>query len=92
MKVISKLAEIDFQFGAMRRDRNLLVIESHPDAKLASTVYVSPDDVLNGLKRLIVSPGALLFLLALPVFVFRWRRGEHKVAKHRDVRRDWPTV
>ena len=95
MKVISKLAEIDFRFGAMRRERDLLVIESHPESKMASTVYVSPGDVLAALGRLLTSPGALLFLLALPYFAWRWRRSDKALARTRtagDYKANWPRV
>ncbi len=92
MRVVSKLAQIDFAFGRISHDRNLLVIESGPQSKIPATVYVSPDDVVQFLKRFLTSPGAILFVVALPWFLVRWRRhGQAPTAKARS-KREWPTV
>ncbi|MCH9693628.1 MAG: hypothetical protein K0U72_03885 [Gammaproteobacteria bacterium] len=93
MRVISKLAQIDFQFGKIGRDGNLLVIESDPEAKMPSTVYVSPQDVIEFLKRFLVSPRAIVFVLGMPYFLYRWKKqgqGNSKAGKQR--KREWPTV
>ena len=92
MRVISKLAQIDFQFGSISRQNNLLVIESDADARMPTTVYISPQDVVEALKRILVSPGGLLFLLALPVFWFRWRRSDQSIQSGTKKTREWPTV
>lgn len=92
MRVISKLAQIDFQFGRVGRDGNVLVIESDPNAKMPSTVYVSPQDVVEFLKRFLVSPRAILFVLGLPIFLYQWKkRGRTGVAR-KQAKREWPTV
>ncbi len=92
MRVLSKLAQIDFQFGPITREDNLLVIESHPNSKMPSTVYVSPQDVVEVLKRMLVSPKALLFVVGLPWFLYRWNRSEKSIRRQRRKRVDWPTV
>ncbi len=91
MRVISKLAQIDFQFGSITRKENLLGIESNPDAKMPSTVYVSPQDVVEVLKRMLGSPGAILFVFGLPFFLYRWTRSDRSIKRTRR-RKDWPTV
>ena len=73
MKVKSKLADVDFQFGKVERKGNMLVIESHPSQKMQSRVYVSPDDVLQFMGKFLSSPSALLFVLGFPYFYFRGR-------------------
>jgi len=92
MRVISKLAQLDFKFGRISRQQNLLVIESDPDSKMPSTVYVSPQDVVEVLKRMLRNPGSLLFLIGLPFFLYRWNQSDHKVSGERRRRKEWPTV
>jgi len=92
MRVKSKLADIDFQFGEVRRDGSLLVIASHADSKMKSTVYVSPQDIVEFLKRFLISPGAILFLLGLPYFLFRWRRSGRQELQATGHTREWPKV
>jgi hypothetical protein len=92
MRVISKLAQIDFQFGGISRDGNLLVIESDPQAKMPATVYISPGDVTDFLKRILRNPQALLFVLALPWFLIRWKKHGQPVSTGARRKREWPTV
>lgn len=92
MRVISKLAQIDFQFGKVAREGNVLLIESDPDAKMPSTVYVSPQDVVEFLKRFLLSPSALLFVLAFPYFLIRWKKTGSGSASKLHKKREWPTV
>ena len=74
MRVRSKLADVDFQFGDVKRDGDLLIINSHAESRMKSRVYVSPEDVTEFLKKFLVSPSAIVFVLALPFFWFRFRR------------------
>ena len=92
MKVRSKLADIDFQFGEVRRDGSLLVIASHADSKMKSTVYVSPQDVVEFLKRFLISPGAILFLLGLPYFHYLGLRSGRQELQTTGRTREWPKV
>ena len=92
MRVISTLAQIDFQFGTVTRDGNVLVIESPADATMRSRVYVSPQDVIEFLKRLVLSPRAIVFVLGMPFFWYRWRRhgADGKTSATR--KKTWPSV
>lgn len=92
MRVLSKLAQIDFQFGRISRNNNLLVVESHPDSKMPSTVYMSPQDVVEVMKRMLLSPGALLFVLGLPWFLYRWNRSDRSIHQGTRKKREWPTI
>lgn len=92
MRVISKLAQIDFRFGRVERQGNVLVIESDRDSKMKSTVYLSPQDVVEYLKRLLVSPSALLFFVGLPIFLYRWKRSGQQTRQEARSNREWPTV
>jgi hypothetical protein len=79
MKVKSKLADVDFQFGPIERQQSTLVISSHPSQPMQSKVYVTPDDVLRFLGRFLASPSAIVFALGFPYFWWR-SRGEEKAA------------
>lgn len=92
MRVISKLAQIDFKFGRIERRGDVLVIESDPDSKMKSTVFLSPQDVVEYLKRLLVSPSALLFFFGLPIFLYRWKRSDQQTGRQVQSKREWPTV
>lgn len=76
MRVRSKLADVDFQFGEVKRDGDLLIINSHPDSRMKSRVYVSPDDVTAFLKKFLVSPTAIVFVFAFPYFWWRHRKAQ----------------
>jgi hypothetical protein len=80
MKVKSKLADVDFQFGAVERNNNTLVISNHPSQSMRSKVYVTPEDVLQFIGKMFTSPSALAFILAFPFFYWRARKD---VAKKR---------
>ncbi len=76
MRVRSKLADVDFQFGDLKREGDMLIINSHADARMKSRVYVSPEDVTIFLRRLLVSPSAIVFVLGLPYFWVRYRKAQ----------------
>lgn len=92
MRVRSKLAQIDFRFGDVSREGNLLLIDSHADSNLPSRVYISPQDVLEFLKRLLTSPSAILFVLGLPWFLYRWHRSGQQWQQAKPSAREWPKV
>lgn len=81
MRVKSKLADVEFRFGPVERRGNDLVINSHPDQPLKSRVYVSPQDALTALGKLITSPAAWVFLLGFPFFYLRSRKPEQRVQR-----------
>jgi hypothetical protein len=93
MRVLSKLAQIDFKFGRITRHGNLLVVESREDSAMKSTVYISPGDVAAVLKQMLVSLGAIVFIIGLPYFLYRWNRSD-KTIHHgvKQTKKPWPTV
>ena len=68
MKVVSTLADIEFRCGRIERRANRLVIHSHAEQSLKTTVYVAPRDVFATAARVLASPGAWLFIVGLPLF------------------------
>jgi len=70
VRVSSALAELDFHIGHIARDGNGLIVASRADAVLPTAVHVDRDDVVNGMKALLRSPRALVFVLTAP-----FRRG-----------------
>ncbi len=78
MKVKSKLADIDFQFGKFEVKKNHLVIHSHPEQSMQSKVYVSPDDIFSGLTRAFSNPMVWIFFLVFPFFLLTYRRQKKK--------------
>ncbi|MDE0064381.1 MAG: hypothetical protein OXP09_14315 [Gammaproteobacteria bacterium] len=74
MKVVSELADIEFQVGAIARRGDELIIESTPDSTLAARVFVSPKDARTAIRRLLASPSAWGFLLRLPFTPLRARQ------------------
>ena len=73
MKVVSKLANVDFSFGHVEYKRDHLILHSHPDQTLQSKVYVSPDDILSALGRMFYNPRVCLYFLTFPVHLIRYR-------------------
>jgi hypothetical protein len=93
MRVLSKLAQIDFKFGHITRQGNLLVVESRPDSPMKSTVYISPGDVVAVLKQMLTSLGAIVFILGLPYFLYKWNRSDKTIHQGlHNKKKAWPTV
>ena len=74
MKVVSELADIEFQVGPITRQGDELIIESTADSTLAARVFVSPKDARAAIRRLLASPSAWGFLLRLPFTLPRARQ------------------
>ena len=74
MKVTSKLADMDFQFGAIEYKRDHLIARSADGRGMPTTVYISPDDVLAMLKSALSRPMVWLYIIAFPFFFVRYRR------------------
>ena len=85
MKVVSELADIEFQVGAIARQGDELIIESSADSTLATRVIVSPKDARAAIRRLLASPSAWGFLLRLPFTLPRARQDnrDHRVWEER---------
>lgn len=87
MRVLSALAELDFHIGRIARNGDRLIVESRADAVLPAAVHVDRDDVVNGLKALLRSPGALAFVLSAP-FRRASRASGPAIARGRTARED----
>lgn len=76
MRVRSKLADVEFRFGAFERQKDHLIIHSAPEQSMPTRVQVSPDDVTAALIKGLASPGAWLYFAGFPFFLLRhrWRR------------------
>ena len=74
MKVRSKLADLDFRFGPIEYKKDHLILHSHPDQPMQTKVYVSPDDILEAIVRMLRNPRVWLYLAAFPLHLVRYRR------------------
>lgn len=73
MKVKSKLADVEFQFGRFEYKRDHLIIHSAPSQPLQSRVYVSPDDIVSALGKALATPMVWVYVFGFPWFLFRYR-------------------
>ena len=74
MKVKSKLADIDFEFGHFEYKKDHLIVHSHASQSMQSKVYVSPDDIVSATLCAIKNPKVILYLLGFPFFLIRYRK------------------
>ncbi len=74
MKVRSKLADVDFQFGQFEYKKDHLIIHSEESQAMKTKVYVSPNDIVSALGQMLKKPMVWLYLLAFPFFLVRYRR------------------
>ena len=74
MKVKSKLADIDFEFGRFEYKKDHLIVHSHESQAMQSRVYVSPNDVVSALGKALVNPMVWVYLIGFPFFLIRYRR------------------
>ena len=73
MKVKSKLADIDFQFGSFQYKKDHLIVHSDPERCMESEVYVSPDDITSALGKALSNPMVWIYFLGFPFFLVRYR-------------------
>ena len=78
MRVRSKLADVEFQFGEFEYKKDHLIIHSHSSQAMQTKVYVSPNDIVSALGQMLVKPMVWLYLLGFPFFLLRYRK------RHRD--------
>ncbi len=78
MKVKSKLADIDFEFGRFEYKKDHLIIHSHESQSMQSKVYVSPNDVVSALGKALINPMVWVYLIGFPFFLIRYRRRHAK--------------
>mgnify|MGYP001814270620 FL=1 len=74
MKVKSKLADIDFEFGRFEYKKDHLIVHSHESQSMQSKVYVSPNDVVSAAGKALSNPMVWVYLLFFPFFLIRYRR------------------
>lgn len=74
MKVKSKLADIDFEFGRFEYKKDHLIVHSHESQAMQSKVYVSPNDVVSALGKALANPMVWVYLLCFPFILVRYRR------------------
>ena len=70
MKVVSKLARMDFTVGSIERDGDNIIIKSHPDQAMKAKVLMTPEDVMTMLKASF-NPAVLGFALSFPFIYLR---------------------
>jgi len=86
MKVISKLADINFEFGHFEYKKDHLIIHSHPDQPMQSKVYVSPNDVVTALGKALKVPMVWAYILFFPFFLIRYRKRHAAKRTNKQVR------
>ena len=74
MKVKSKLANIDFEFGRFEYKKDHLIVHSHESQSMQSKVYISPNDVLSALGKALANPMVWVYIVGFPFFLIRYRR------------------
>ena len=74
MKVKSKLADVDFQFGEFEYKKDHLIVHSAPEQTMQTRVYISPNDIVAALKQVLVKPMVWVYLIGFPFFLIRYRR------------------
>ncbi len=74
MKVKSKLADIDFEFGRFEYKKDHLIVHSHESQNMQSKVYVSPNDILSAFGKALSNPMVWVYFLGFPFFLIRYRR------------------
>ena len=78
MKVKSKLADIDFEFGRFEYKKDHLIVHSHESQSMQSKVYVSPNDIVSALGKALANPMVWVYIIGFPFFLIRYRRRHAK--------------
>jgi hypothetical protein len=73
MKVVSRLAKMDFKIGTMERKDDQIMITSHPSQPMKTKVYISPQDAVELLKAAF-NWSVISFVLTLPFIYFKSKR------------------
>lgn len=83
MRVRSKLADVEFQFGEFEYKKDHLIIHSHASQAMQTKVYVSPNDIVSALGQMLVKPMVWLYLIGFPFFLIRYRKRHRDKARHK---------
>ncbi len=78
MRVRSKLADVEFQFGEFEYKKDNLIIHSAPEQAMQTKVYVNPNDIMTALGKALSKPMVWVYLLGFPFFLVRYRRRKAK--------------
>ena len=79
MKVVSKLARMDFTVGSIERDGDNIIIKSHPDQPMKAKVLMTPEDVIGMLKASL-NRSVISFALSFPLIYLRAKRQQKEKA------------
>lgn len=90
MRVTSQLADVDLEIGQIRREGNVLIVRSAEGVGIPTQVDIHPRDALQILKAVLRSPGALTFMLMLPILYWRTRKEQRPTAG--DMNNPWSNV
>ncbi len=74
MKVKSKLADVDFEFGRFEYKKDHLIVHSATSQRMQTRVYVSPDDIVAAASTALRNPRVWGYLFGFPFFLLRYRR------------------
>ena len=74
MRVTSQLVDVDLEIGQIRREGSVLIVRSADGIGIPTQVDVHPRDAVQIMKAVLRSPGALSFILLLPVLFWRTRK------------------
>ena len=77
MKVVSRLAKMDFTVGSIERDGDNIVIKSHPDQAMKAKVTMTPDDVMSMLKASLNWP-VISFAFSFPFLYVKAKRANNE--------------
>lgn len=80
MRVRSKLADVEFQFGEFEYKKEHLIIHSAAEQAMKTRVYVNPNDVVDGLAKALSKPMVWLYILGFPYFLIKYRRRKSREA------------
>ncbi len=81
MKIRSKLADVDFEFGRFEYKQDHLVVHSAEGQALQSKVLVSPEDIVAACAKALANPRVIGYLLVFPFFLIRYRRRKRAKAR-----------
>ena len=74
MRVRSKLADVEFQFGKFEYKKDNLIIHSAPEQAMQTKVYVNPNDVISAMTKALSQPMVWVYIVGFPFFLVRYRR------------------
>lgn len=74
MRVISPLADLELQVVRIKRQGDLIVVETEPGKGIETRIELSARDAGRIAGRILRSPALLLYVLTLPLLYLRARK------------------